>query len=130
MWKVLVKQGDTVDRGQLLCIIEAMKMENEITAHKAGTIAELPISEGAPIQAGAPIATIVSPPSDPCPGSYPTVVGMTRSPELKAGGCGDIELASMSYAVKTRYNISSLRRERIKASSRRASARSALSTEP
>ncbi len=60
MWKVLVKQGDTVAEGQLLCIIEAMKMENEITAHKAGTIAELPISEGAPIQAGAPIATIES----------------------------------------------------------------------
>jgi len=61
MWKVLVKQGDTVAEGQLLCIIEAMKMENEITAHKAGTITELPISEGAPIQAGAPIATIKSP---------------------------------------------------------------------
>ena len=60
MWKVLVKQGDAVTEGQLLCIIEAMKMENEITAHKAGTIAELPISEGAPIAAGAPIATIVS----------------------------------------------------------------------
>jgi acetyl-CoA/propionyl-CoA carboxylase biotin carboxyl carrier protein len=60
MWKVLVKQGDTVAEGQLLCIIEAMKMENEITAHKAGTIAELPISEGAPIAAGAPIATIKS----------------------------------------------------------------------
>jgi acetyl-CoA/propionyl-CoA carboxylase biotin carboxyl carrier protein len=60
MWKVLVKQGDTVTEGQLLCIIEAMKMENEITAHKAGTIVELPITEGAPIQAGAPIATIKS----------------------------------------------------------------------
>jgi acetyl-CoA/propionyl-CoA carboxylase biotin carboxyl carrier protein len=60
MWKVLVKQGDTVEEGQLLCIIEAMKMENEITAHKAGTIVELPIEEGAPIAAGAPIATIVS----------------------------------------------------------------------
>jgi acetyl-CoA/propionyl-CoA carboxylase, biotin carboxylase, biotin carboxyl carrier protein len=58
MWKVLVKEGDTVTEGQLLCIIEAMKMENEITAHKAGTIVELPISEGAPIAAGAPIATI------------------------------------------------------------------------
>jgi acetyl-CoA/propionyl-CoA carboxylase biotin carboxyl carrier protein len=61
MWKVLVKQGDTVEEGQLLCIIEAMKMENEITAHKAGTIIELPIEEGAPIAAGAPIATIKSP---------------------------------------------------------------------
>ncbi len=61
MWKVLVKQGDAVQEGQLLCIIEAMKMENEIVAHKAGTIAELPISEGAPIAAGDPIATITSP---------------------------------------------------------------------
>jgi acetyl-CoA/propionyl-CoA carboxylase biotin carboxyl carrier protein len=60
MWKVLVKQGDTVEEGQLLCIIEAMKMENEITAHKSGTIVELPIAEGAAIQAGAPIATIKS----------------------------------------------------------------------
>jgi acetyl-CoA/propionyl-CoA carboxylase, biotin carboxylase, biotin carboxyl carrier protein len=60
MWKVLVKQGDTVEEGQLLCIIEAMKMENEITAHKAGVIAELPIAEGEPIQAGAPIATITA----------------------------------------------------------------------
>ncbi len=63
VWKVLVKQGDTVEEGQLLCIIEAMKMENEITAHKAGTIAELPITEGAAVQAGAPIATIRSPDS-------------------------------------------------------------------
>jgi acetyl-CoA/propionyl-CoA carboxylase, biotin carboxylase, biotin carboxyl carrier protein len=60
MWKVLVKQGDEVQEGQLLCIIEAMKMENEITAHKSGKIVELPITEGAPIQAGAPIATIKS----------------------------------------------------------------------
>ena len=56
-----MKQGDTVEEGQLLCIIEAMKMENEITAHKAGTIAELPIEEGKPISAGDPIATITSP---------------------------------------------------------------------
>jgi acetyl-CoA/propionyl-CoA carboxylase biotin carboxyl carrier protein len=60
MWKVLVKQGDSVEEGQLLCIIEAMKMENEITAHKSGVIVELPITEGQPIQAGAPIATITS----------------------------------------------------------------------
>jgi acetyl-CoA/propionyl-CoA carboxylase, biotin carboxylase, biotin carboxyl carrier protein len=64
MWKVLVKQGDAVTEGQILCIIEAMKMENEITAHKAGTIAELPIAEGEPIAAGAPIATIKDESSD------------------------------------------------------------------
>jgi acetyl-CoA/propionyl-CoA carboxylase, biotin carboxylase, biotin carboxyl carrier protein len=60
MWKVLVKQGDTVQEGQLLCIIEAMKMENEITAHKAGVVETLSITEGEPIQAGAPIAVIKS----------------------------------------------------------------------
>ncbi len=61
MWKVLVKPGDAVAEGQLLCIIEAMKMENEIVAHKAGTIAELPISEGASIGSGDTIAVIASP---------------------------------------------------------------------
>ncbi|MGH2903603.1 MAG: acetyl-CoA carboxylase biotin carboxylase subunit [Solirubrobacteraceae bacterium] len=58
MWKVLVKQGDTVEEGQLLCIIEAMKMENEITAHKAGVIAELPIKVGDAVASGAPLAVI------------------------------------------------------------------------
>jgi acetyl-CoA/propionyl-CoA carboxylase biotin carboxyl carrier protein len=61
MWKVLVEQGQTVEEGQLLCIIEAMKMENEITAHKAGVIETLSVKEGEPIQSGAPIATIKSP---------------------------------------------------------------------
>jgi acetyl-CoA/propionyl-CoA carboxylase biotin carboxyl carrier protein len=64
MWKVLVKQGDTVEEGQLLCIIEAMKMENEITAHKAGVIETLSIKEGEPIQSGAQIAVIKSPPAE------------------------------------------------------------------
>jgi acetyl-CoA/propionyl-CoA carboxylase, biotin carboxylase, biotin carboxyl carrier protein len=63
MWKVLVSKGEVVQEGQLLCIIEAMKMENEITAHKSGVIVELPITEGAPIAAGAPIVTISSQPA-------------------------------------------------------------------
>ena len=46
VFKVLVEKGAEVEEGALVCIIEAMKMENEITAHKAGKIAELPISEG------------------------------------------------------------------------------------
>jgi acetyl-CoA/propionyl-CoA carboxylase biotin carboxyl carrier protein len=60
MWKVKVKQGDSVEEGQLLCIIEAMKMENEITAHKAGVIAELPIQEGGAVAAGDTLAIITS----------------------------------------------------------------------
>jgi acetyl-CoA/propionyl-CoA carboxylase biotin carboxyl carrier protein len=60
MWKVVVEQGQTVEEGQLICIIEAMKMENEITAHKAGVISELHVKEGEPIQSGAPIAVITA----------------------------------------------------------------------
>ena len=58
---MLVKQGATVEEGALVCIIEAMKMENEITAHKAGTVAELPIAEGAAVTVGATLAVIKSP---------------------------------------------------------------------
>src|SRR3954449_6225917 len=61
MWKVLVEPGATVAEGQLICIIEAMKTENEITAHKAGVVAELPVREGQPIAAGATIAVIRAP---------------------------------------------------------------------
>jgi acetyl-CoA/propionyl-CoA carboxylase biotin carboxyl carrier protein len=58
VFKVLVEKGATVEEGALICIIEAMKMENEITAHKAGVVSELPISEGDAVTAGAPIAVI------------------------------------------------------------------------
>jgi acetyl-CoA/propionyl-CoA carboxylase biotin carboxyl carrier protein len=61
IFKVLVEQGATVEEGALVCIIEAMKMENEITAHKAGVIAELPISEGAAVTAGDTLAVIRTP---------------------------------------------------------------------
>ena len=61
VFKVLVEQGATVEEGALICIIEAMKMENEITAHKAGVVAELPIGEGAAVSAGDTLAVITSP---------------------------------------------------------------------
>jgi acetyl-CoA/propionyl-CoA carboxylase biotin carboxyl carrier protein len=60
VWKVPAKQGDTVTEGQIITIIEAMKMENEITAHKDGVIEKLAIKEGEPIQSGALIAVIKS----------------------------------------------------------------------
>jgi acetyl-CoA/propionyl-CoA/long-chain acyl-CoA carboxylase, biotin carboxylase, biotin carboxyl carrier protein len=60
LWKVLVQQGETVEEGQIVCIIEAMKMENEITAHKAGVIERLAVSEGEAITSGATIAVIKS----------------------------------------------------------------------
>jgi acetyl-CoA/propionyl-CoA carboxylase, biotin carboxylase, biotin carboxyl carrier protein len=60
MWKVLVEQGQAVEAGQIVCIIEAMKMENEITAHKAGVIERLAVKEGDAIASGATIAVIKS----------------------------------------------------------------------
>ena len=57
---MLVEQGAEVEEGALICIIEAMKMENEITAHKAGKVAELPISEGAAVSVGATLAVITA----------------------------------------------------------------------
>jgi acetyl-CoA/propionyl-CoA carboxylase biotin carboxyl carrier protein len=58
IFKVLVERGAQVEEGALVCIIEAMKMENEITAHKAGTVAELPIAEGAAVASGDTLAVI------------------------------------------------------------------------
>jgi len=49
---VRVKKGDNVKQNQVLCTVEAMKMENEITAPKTGTISEVNISEGSPVSEG------------------------------------------------------------------------------
>jgi acetyl-CoA/propionyl-CoA carboxylase biotin carboxyl carrier protein len=56
--KVPVKQGDEVEEDALICVIEAMKMENEITAHRAGTVSDLAVTEGGSIAAGDTIARI------------------------------------------------------------------------
>jgi acetyl-CoA/propionyl-CoA carboxylase biotin carboxyl carrier protein len=58
IWKIAVKAGQQVVEGDVVTIIEAMKMENEITAHKAGVIAELPISEGDIVRSGDVLAVI------------------------------------------------------------------------
>jgi acetyl-CoA/propionyl-CoA carboxylase biotin carboxyl carrier protein len=56
--KVAVSEGDEVGEGALICIVEAMKMENEITAHRAGKVTELRVSEGGSVAAGDTIARI------------------------------------------------------------------------
>ena len=58
--KIAVETGARVEQGTLIAIIEAMKMENEVTAHKAGTVAELPISVGASVASGDALAVIES----------------------------------------------------------------------
>jgi acetyl-CoA/propionyl-CoA carboxylase biotin carboxyl carrier protein len=56
--KVAVEKGAEVDEGALICVIEAMKMENEITAPSAGTVEELSVSEGGSVATGDSIAVI------------------------------------------------------------------------
>ncbi len=56
--KVVVEQGAEVEEGALICVIEAMKMENEITAPSAGKVEELGVSEGGSITTGDRIAVI------------------------------------------------------------------------
>ncbi len=56
--KVAVEKGAEVAEGALVCVIEAMKMENEITAPAAGKIEELNVSEGGAVNSGDTIAVI------------------------------------------------------------------------
>jgi acetyl-CoA/propionyl-CoA carboxylase biotin carboxyl carrier protein len=56
--QVRVADGDPVEAGQVLCIVEAMKMENEVTAHRAGVVADLAIAVGQPVTTGQTICVI------------------------------------------------------------------------
>jgi len=56
--KVAVEQGAEVSEGDLICVIEAMKMENEIAAHRSGKVEELNVSEGAAVSSGDVLAVI------------------------------------------------------------------------
>jgi acetyl-CoA/propionyl-CoA carboxylase, biotin carboxylase, biotin carboxyl carrier protein len=55
---VAVAEGDEVEAGALICIVEAMKMENEVHAHRAGVVAELSVAPGEPVANGQAICVI------------------------------------------------------------------------
>lgn len=56
--EVSVKEGDTVAAGQKVAVLEAMKMENEIQAEKAGVVTKIHVSKGDSVLEGASIVTI------------------------------------------------------------------------
>ncbi|MGH2754586.1 MAG: biotin/lipoyl-binding carrier protein [Actinomycetota bacterium] len=58
VWKVLVKEGDSVGEGDPLVILESMKMEIPVEATAAGTISEVGVQEGGVVQEGDVIAVI------------------------------------------------------------------------
>ncbi|GMP33339.1 hypothetical protein CsSME_00006705 [Camellia sinensis var. sinensis] len=53
-----VKVGDKVQKGQVVCIIEAMKLMNEIEADQAGTVVEVLAEDGKPVSVDTPLFTI------------------------------------------------------------------------
>jgi len=56
--KVLVARGDVVTARQGLVVVEAMKMENELRAPHAGTVAEVRVREGEPVEANTVVVVI------------------------------------------------------------------------
>ena len=56
--KVNVTAGQAVKEGDLLVVLEAMKMENEIFAPKAGTIAQVLVNKGSSVDTGAALVVI------------------------------------------------------------------------
>jgi acetyl-CoA/propionyl-CoA carboxylase biotin carboxyl carrier protein len=58
VFKVAVEKGAEVAEGDLFCVIEEMKMENEIVAHRAGKVEELKIAEGDAVSSGDVLAVI------------------------------------------------------------------------
>lgn len=56
--KINVAPGQKVEEGDVLIVLEAMKMENEIVATKSGTVAQVAVSKGAVVETGAPLMVI------------------------------------------------------------------------
>jgi acetyl-CoA/propionyl-CoA carboxylase biotin carboxyl carrier protein len=59
--QVLVEPGDQVEPGQVVCVLEAMKMENSILSEVAGTVIEVRVAPGSSVGTGDVVAVIGPP---------------------------------------------------------------------
>lgn len=58
VWEIKVNPGDTVQKGQVIIVLEAMKMENDIVAPQDGRVATIPVAKGVSVNAGDVLATM------------------------------------------------------------------------
>lgn len=58
VWKVLVKEGDTVEEGDAVAILESMKMEIPVEAEQSGTVTKVHVTEGQGVDEGDVVVTL------------------------------------------------------------------------
>ena len=58
VWKIVVNEGDSIEEGDTICILESMKMEIPVEATASGTISSINVTEGGVVQEGDVIAVI------------------------------------------------------------------------
>ncbi len=58
VWKIEVKVGDSIGEGDVVAILESMKMEMPVEAEEGGTVTAIHVAESQPVKEGDPIATL------------------------------------------------------------------------
>jgi acetyl-CoA carboxylase biotin carboxyl carrier protein len=58
VWKIEVKVGDTISAGDVVVILESMKMEMPVEAEEGGTVTEIHVAEAQAVAEGAPLVTL------------------------------------------------------------------------
>jgi len=56
--KVFVEKGQKINKGDTVCILEAMKMMNQVTAESSGTIVDILVDDGEPVEFGQPLFVV------------------------------------------------------------------------
>jgi oxaloacetate decarboxylase (Na+ extruding) subunit alpha len=81
VWKIEVEPGQLVQEGDLLLILEAMKMENEIFADRDGIVGQIHIEEGNAVDIGQPLVTLLSDAASPAASPSSPVAAVSAPPK-------------------------------------------------